>query len=157
MYDATGYTGEQRTTGAGAAGAGPTAEEYAKHAEDIFNEVTNDFDVVKDALQSYSEEMKDEMNYAVDCMKAGDWNGVFDVAKAHKGLIFGIVVPSFLLFRYPPAVFAALRIAWAGSQVLLGGLVYTGNLHVAARLVWRKVVELSNTQRERAKNRVRRQ
>ncbi len=151
MYDATGYTGESHS--GGGQHAYYTQQEYAKHAEDIFNEVTNDFDVVKDALQSYSEEMKDEMNYAVDCMKDGDWNGVMDVAKAHKGLIFGIVIPSFLLLRYPPAVFAAMRIAWAGSQLIVAGLVYTGHLQTAARFVWRKIVDLSNEQRERAKNR----
>ncbi len=53
------------------------------------------FDVIKRALQSYSEEMKDEMHYAVDCMKGSDWNGVMDTMllnRTCKGLIFAIVL-----------------------------------------------------------------
>lgn len=144
MYDATGYAGS------GSSAHNNSQQGAAQHAEEIFNAVQQDFDVVKEALQSYGEEIKDEINYAMDCVKSGDWQGLFDVAKDHKGIIFGVVVPTLVFLRYPPLVFTALRLLYGGAQAALAGLVYTGNLHFAANRLWKAIVTLSQQQKERA-------
>lgn len=143
MYDATGY--------GGSSSSGHSSS--TQHAEEIFNSVQQDIDVIREALQSYGEEMKDEMVYAMECVKRGDWEGLYDVAKAHKVLIFGVVVPTFVFLRYPPLVFTAMRLLYMGAQAAVAGLVYTGNLHFAANRLWRAIVELSVEQKKRAENR----
>lgn len=77
-----------------------------QQAEEVFRTVQEDMDVLKDALKSVSEELRDEVNIAVDAARRGDWQSVLEVAKAHKALIFGVVVPTVVFLRYPPAVFA---------------------------------------------------
>lgn len=115
-----------------------------------------DVDVVKDALASYAEELQDELVFAAESARRGDWASVREVASAHKGLLLGVVLPVLLLLRYPPAVLAVLRLDWAGAQLAVAGLVYTGNLEVAAKMLWKQVVQRSEQQRERAKQRRRR-
>ena len=60
--------------------------QHQQQAEDIFNSVMDDFDVVTEAFESYKEDVKSDINYAVDCAKANDWKGVFEVASEYKGL-----------------------------------------------------------------------
>jgi hypothetical protein len=143
MYDATGYSGSSSSAHSSS----------TQHAEEIFNSVQQDLDVIREALQSYGEEMKDEMVYAMECVKRSDWEGLLEVAKAHKVLIFGVVVPTFVFLRYPPLVFTAMRILYMGAQAVIAGLVYTGNLHYAANRLWRAIVDLSVEQKKRAENR----
>jgi hypothetical protein len=144
MFDATGWTGEQQSY---------TKQGAQQHAEDIFTTVQEDFDVVKDALASYGEEMMDELHYAVESMRRGDWKGVWEVASSHKGIIFGIVVPTFLIIRFPPAVFAIFRFGGVIANIIVAGLAYTGNVQYVARLIWRQIIRLSQEQQQRAKNR----
>lgn len=46
-----------------------------------------------------------------------------------------------------------MRLLLAGGNVLLAGLVYTGNLHYAAQLVWQQIIRMSRAQKERAEAR----
>lgn len=147
-YDATGRTNEASYGSTGGAYGSNTGQQ---HAEDVFNNVKEDMDVIKDAFKMYTEEIKDEFNYAVDCAKNEDWQGLFAVAKDHKFLIMGVVIPTVVFLRYPPAVFVVLRMLWAVSNVALVGLLRSGNIQSAARLVWQGIVTLSREQKRRAR------
>lgn len=147
-YDATGRTNETTYGSSGGNYGGNTGQQ---HAEDVFNSVKEDMDVIKDAFRMYTEEIKDEFNYAVDCAKNEDWKGLFAVAKDHKFLIMGVVVPTVVFLRYPPAVFVVMRVMWAVANVALVGLLRTGNMQSAARMVWQGIVTLSREQRRRAR------
>jgi len=155
LYDSTGrahettYAGNQEWNN----NAYSTDGASNQHAEDIFNTVKEDFDVIKDAFQSYTEEIKDELQYAIDCTKKQDWEGLMEVAKTHKLLIAGVVVPTVLFLRYPPAVFFVLRAIWAMSNVALVGLLRSGNITMVAKMLWKNIVKLSLEQKQRAKNR----
>ena len=148
MYDATG--------GASEAASGGYANASAQSAEDIFDAVKEDMDIIKEAFALYAEEVKDELHEAVECAKTQNWAGLYDIAKDHKFLILGVVVPTVVFLRYPPAVFAALRVGWAMANVALLGLINSGNLTYAARLLWQRIVKLSRDQQQRARNRKRR-
>lgn len=147
-YDATGRTNEASY---GSTGGNYGGQSGQQHAEDVFNSVKEDMDVIKDAFKMYTEEIKDEFNYAVDCAKNEDWQGLFAVAKDHKFLIMGVVIPTVVFLRYPPAVFVVMRMLWAVSNVALVGLLRTGNIQSAARMVWQGIVTLSREQRRRAR------
>lgn len=153
VYDATGRS-QEATYGGGAGDYGQRSS--SQHAEDVFNSVKEDMDVIKEAFVMYTEEVKDELQYAVDCAKNQDWNGLWGVAKDHKLLILGVVVPTVVFLRYPPAVFVVLRVLWAMSNVALVGLLRSGNLTVAARTLWQMIVKLSREQHARAKSRTKR-
>lgn len=159
VYDSTGrahettYAGNQDWKNAYSAGGAASSEQ---HAEDIFDSVKEDFDVIKDAFQSYTEEIRDELQYAIDCTKKQDWEGLMEVAKTHKLLIAGVVVPTVLFLRYPPAVFFVLRAIWAMSNVALVGLLRSGNITMVARMLWKSIVKLSMEQKQRAQNRKKR-
>jgi hypothetical protein len=149
MYDSTGFTGE---SGAGNYETHNSAWQE-KHAEDIFNSVQADFDVIREALQSYGEEVRDEINYTVDSLQRGDWKEVLEIAKNHKILLGAVVLPTFLLLRYPPLVFAAVRLIWLGGQAVVAGLLYTGHFEAAAKLLWKQIVHLSQQRTKRSQDR----
>lgn len=145
-YDSTGYTGDNQSQ------QQHGSAWNQQHAEDIFNTVSADFDVIREALATYGEEIRDEMNYTLDCISRGDWPEVWEQAKHHKIIILGVVVPSFLLLRYPPLVLAFLRFAWMGGQLAVAGLIYTGNLDLAAKTLWKLIVKMSREKKDRGKH-----
>ncbi len=50
------------------------------------------------------------------------------------------------------AVFVVLRVIWAAANVALVGLLRTGNIQSAARMVWQGIVTLSREQKRRARS-----
>jgi hypothetical protein len=72
------------------------------------------------------------------------------VVKANKGIVFGVILPVAAMIRYPPLIALALRFMLGGSQLILAGLVYTGNIEAAARLLWRRMVRLSEEKQKRS-------
>jgi hypothetical protein len=151
IYDTSGYVNDQPGDPFNG-----SASEAAQHASDIFDTVQEDLDVIKDALSLLTEEIQEELSYAVDCAKNGDWKGLGDVAKDHKFIILGVVVPTVVFLRYPPAVFAVMRVGLALGNVALAGLLRSGNLTAAAKAIWRNIVKISNDQKARSANRIRR-
>jgi curved DNA-binding protein CbpA len=120
-----------------------------QHAEAVFRSVFEDMNVIKDAIQSYGDELRSEAEYAASAARDGRWGEVWDVAWTNKGFVFGVVMPALLLLRYPPLIPWALRIVFSGSQVLLVILLRSGNISTAARLVWQMVVRLALAQKNR--------
>jgi hypothetical protein len=152
-YDATGFTGDSQAYDARGQHQQHQQQHNSawnqQHAEDIFNSVQSDVDVIKEALHAYSIEIRDEVNYTVDAVQRGDWHAVYDIAKSHKLLMLGIVVPCILLIRHPPLVLGALRLAWMSGQVVVAVLLQTGNVKLAAELMWKQIVKLSLEKKRR--------
>lgn len=139
MYDSTGFSSDTHHH-----------SNQQQHAEEVFYTVQQDVDVVREAVGLYAEEMKDEMNYAIDCISRRDWTGLGEVLKAHSILVASVVVPTVLFLRYPPAVFAVMRVLFAAGQLVAAGLVYTGNVEVAVKMVWKAIVKVSLEQKRRS-------
>ena len=49
-------------------------------------------EIVNESIKDYQAEVKEEAYWAMDCARAGDWAGVWEVAKANRGLLLGVVV-----------------------------------------------------------------
>ena len=78
----------------------------------------------------------DEFAYAADAATKGEWNKVGEVVNANKGIIFGVVLPMALIFRFPALMIWAGRIMLTVSQVLLFGLLRQGSLPRVAHWLW---------------------
>jgi len=113
------------------------------NAEEMFRNVQEDVDVIKQAFSDYLEEVKDEFSYATTAASRGDWREVWEVVKSHKGLVFGVVVPSLLFLRFPALVAVALRGSFYVGQLVFVGLLRSGNITQASSILWRRIVALS--------------
>lgn len=92
-----------------------------QNAEDIFNSVRDDLDVVTDAFTSYTKDVSDDILHAYECVKIRDWKGLYEVVDDNKGIIGAVVVPTIVFLRYPPFAFAALRMVWFGAKATIAG------------------------------------
>jgi DnaJ domain len=165
MYDTTGYSqGYQAGAGAGAGARQQTYqhggkqyqyvyEDPAQHAQDVFRSVSEDMNVVMEAVRSYSDDLKEEFLYAVQCAQEGAWSEVWRVTKVNKGIVFGVILPLLVLFRYPPLIPWALRLVLGGSQLILLLLIRSGNVGTAVRLLWQQVVRISRERLSRRASR----
>lgn len=116
-------------------------EEQKKHAEETFNGVWSDVVVLKDAMASIAEDVQEEAEMVFEAAKAGDWNTVWASAKENAGFIIGVVVPLAVVFRFPAAVFLALRAAGAVIPGIAGLLIRTGHASSISRMIWSRVVK----------------
>ena len=71
----------------------------------------------------------------------------------NKVLIGSILIPSIVILRFPALFGAAARLSFAAANMILVGLLRTGNLSNAGFILWKKMVEISLRQRERRKAR----
>ena len=149
-YDTTGYTGQQQNASQQQQQAQYTYSSQ-QHAEDVFRSVSEDADIVKEAIQGLIEDIQDEFNYAADCVQRGDWKEVGRVVKDNKGVILGFILPVALIFRFPALVLLVGRLALAASQVLLVGLLRQGNLPQVMHWVWKRVVAVAASRTKRRK------
>lgn len=153
-YDTTGYTGQQQSTSQNQQQAQQQAQytySSQQHAEDVFRSVSEDADIVKEAIQGLVEDIQDEFTYAAECVQRGDWNEVWRIIKDNKGVILGFVLPVALIFRFPALVLLVGRLALAASQVLLVGLLRQGNLPRVMHWVWKRIVAVAASRTRRRK------
>lgn len=149
IYDATGqYSNEPGNSGTQ---WNDSRSGFGMNPEETFRGVREDAEVIKDALRGYVKDVQSEFTHAADSAMKGEWKEVWEVAKSHKVLILGFVVPSVLIFRYPAAVFAIGRVLLAASELIISALLVQGKLNVAASYVWNRIVALSRDQIRRRK------
>lgn len=122
---------------------------YHESAEDVFKRVQEDVDIIREAFQEYTDEMKSEFSYAMDCASRGDWAEVWNLAKTYKGVFFGVVFPAIIFLRFPALIAVAMRLAIIGSNFLFVALIRTGNLEVTVNWLWRRIVALALEKRKR--------
>lgn len=160
QYDATASNGSWAGMGAGARsgqGGGGTADRHryqqqqewwtdssaqnaSYHASDVFRQTMQDYSVIKEAAQEYAEDLREEMQYAYDCLVRGDISGVWNVAKVNYGLIAGVILPLALFLRFPGL--AGLVVGF-GARAALFGLMWMNRLPWAASWMWRRIVRLA--------------
>ena len=71
-------------------------------------------------------------------------------ARTHRGLVLGVVVPAAVLLRFPALIPVALRGALAVGQLVFVALARSGQLGLAADMLWKRVVALAKEQQARA-------
>jgi len=92
-------------------------------------------DVIKEAFVIYTEEVKDELTYAINCAKNQDWNGLYEVAKDHmhhytdinyiskSTIAFVWSCSTFLLPYLTPSIPYILSLFWLLVPSLLASVV----------------------------------
>lgn len=144
-YDATGFDGSSHQQSS-------SSQQYQyeqRSAEEAFRSVFEDADVIREAFQSLTEEIREEISFAYDAAKEGDWENVWNVVKANKGILIGIVVPAAVVLRFPWAVALTLRTFWGISGFVFTALVQHGKVHAAAAWLWQRMVAMSELQKAR--------
>jgi hypothetical protein len=123
---------------------------------DIFNSVLRDSEVIKEAMDAWAKDVKEEAQWATDAAQRGDWDTVAEIAKGHGRLIMVgtavVVVPLVMVLRFPGAVAIALRFGASASlgvvRLLLshpaGG---TGAISAVATILWPRIVAMSVAQK----------
>lgn len=79
----------------------------------------------------------------------GDWGEVWRIANANKGVIFGVVLPLVMLLRFPALTFMVGRIILSLSNLIFVGLISSGNIVVAARWLWVRIVAMAKERNKR--------
>lgn len=134
-------------------GRNTTSEEkyYSNKAEDIFDSVRKDVEVIKDTFNNYINEFKDEIADAIEYAKKKEWEKLWIILTEHKLLLFCVIIPLGLFIRFPLAIVAVSRSLIAVSQLVFGLLIYTGYGTVAAKLLWKQIITLAKNKQKRNK------
>ena len=135
--------------GGGGAAYGNTGGSYShESATDMFTKIMQDEAVIREALGLWTDDIKSQMSEAFDAAGRGEWSVVKRVASDNKGLIFGIMVPTFVLVRYPALAIAMTRYALAGFQVILVAMV-RGGVTINPGFIWQHLVNIALRERQR--------
>ncbi len=122
---------------------------YAQHAEDVFKNVSEDVNVVKEAFTDYIDDLKDEMVYAGQCASRGEWVEVWGVVKANSGIVLGLVLPIVLFLRFPALIAVVFRVGILAAQTVFAGLLRSGNVANASKWLWQRIIHLSKERKLR--------
>lgn len=125
---------------------------HAPDANDVFNSVYEDFEIIQSALYDCIDDMKEEFSYALKEADKNNWTPLYKLARANSLLIAGIVLPIALVFRVPTVVAAASRFIIPIISSVGIAIIRSGNSHVVAGYVWRKIVQIAR-ERNKRKNR----
>ena len=123
------------------------------HSEEVFNSVQRDFEIIQEAFSMYLHDLYEEAQFAYEASLRGEWNDVWDVIKYNKGLILGVLVPSIVILRFPALIGVAARLGFAAANMVLAGLLRSGQLQNAGYILWRRMVDISLNQKKRARER----
>ncbi len=133
--------------GAGSGAYGGSSYTHAS-ATDMFTKIMQDEAVIREALGLWTDDIKFQMSEAYEAAGRGDWSVVSRVANDNKGLIFGIMLPTFILVRYPALAIAMTRYAMAGFQVILVAMV-RGGVTINPGFIWQHLVNIALRERQR--------
>lgn len=118
-------------------------------ANEVFNDVYKDFEIIQSAFNEYITESKEDFVYACGEADKGNWTPMYDVAKANSVLILGVVVPIAIVLRMPSAVAVAMRVVLPIVSTVGMGIIRSGNSGVFAAYLWRKLVEIARNRKKR--------
>ena len=142
-YDRLGYRQYAQHTAQG--------QHYAsgRDANDVFNDVYKDFEIIQWAWNDYITETKEDFVYACQEADRNNWTPMYDVAKANGAILLGIVVPVAVLLRMPAAVAVAMRFIVPVISSIGVGIIRSGNSGVFAAYLWKKIVEIARNRKKR--------
>ena len=106
------------------------------NANKTWGNVSNDADVIEEAIREYAAEMQEDAEKAIDGIRAGNFDEAWTFLRNHKGVVASVVLPTFLIFRFPGPVMAALRFL---PQILVAALAFSVRVGGSAGLqsLWR--------------------
>lgn len=117
-----------------------TQEQQQEAAKETFNGLWEDVGVISEAMVSIAKDVQEEVEMVLEAAKAGDWNSVWKSAKDNKGFIVGVLLPLAIVFRFPAAVFLAIRAAAIAIPYLLTPLLRFGYATMITKQIWRRIV-----------------
>eukprot|EP00615_Pteridomonas_danica_P002868 CAMPEP_0114350212 /NCGR_PEP_ID=MMETSP0101-20121206/16167_1 /TAXON_ID=38822 ORGANISM="Pteridomonas danica, Strain PT" /NCGR_SAMPLE_ID=MMETSP0101 /ASSEMBLY_ACC=CAM_ASM_000211 /LENGTH=262 /DNA_ID=CAMNT_0001489281 /DNA_START=213 /DNA_END=1001 /DNA_ORIENTATION=+ len=100
--------------------------QHQANANQTWNNVTSDADIIEEAIREYAEELKEDAELAAIGVSEGNLDEAWRFVKQHKGLVATIVIPTFLVFRFPAPVMAAMRFLPQAILALLAFSVRIG-------------------------------
>jgi hypothetical protein len=118
------------------------------HATDTFNQVWSDLDIISEVVDSYVQDMKEEIDYVWQSMKSGDYEPFWNLSKANSTLIFGIITPIVLVVRFPAAIAFVLRMIWLAVPAILVPLMQSGQVPSIAAWMWKNVVNAAKARKQ---------
>jgi hypothetical protein len=121
----------------------------APDANDVFNEVYQDFEIITSAWNDYIAETKSDFVYACKEADQNNWTPMYDIAKANSVLIVGVVVPLAIVIRMPAAVGVAMRFLLPIASGVGVAVIRSGNSAVFAAYLWKKLVEIARNRKKR--------
>lgn len=128
------------------AGQSQSQQYQYSNAEDVFASVMQDTEVLKEAAELMLADMREEFKMAIQAAYEGDFDHLWEIAKANKGVIFGVVVPTALVLRFPTATAAVLRGALVGAEALFIYLLQSGRTKELSLMLWKQIIRNSESQ-----------
>ena len=129
----------------------------ARSAEEIFRQVMQDQEVIREAVSMYTEDLQDEVYDAGEAVRRGDWASVSQIARRNKGLVAGVLaigVPLALAVRFPgPLLFLGRAAVSLASTVLYTWVNYNRRFPqngVGMGFLWSRLVDMAHRQREQS-------
>jgi hypothetical protein len=131
-YDASGYDdpfgfGSQQ---------GQQGQQYSQqqqqqqqaNAQQTWSTVTADADIIEEALREYAEEVQENFVAAASGVADGDLQPSWEFLKRHKGVVATVVLPAFLVFRFPGPVLAFIRFIPQIAGFVLAAVIYSSRV-----------------------------
>jgi len=137
-YDATGKDPNQGRS-----------QSSASSAEDIFNTIFQDAEVIREAWKNYMDDFLNDIDDAVDAVKFNNnWKPALKLVNDRKAVILGVVVPVAALLRFPFLITMAVTLATRVVPVVLTILIRSGHAPVVARWLWMQLLRILKRRRE---------
>lgn len=91
-------------------------------------------------------DMQAEFGMAVEAAKVGDFDYLWEIAKANKGIIFGVVIPTTLIIRFPAMLPLVARWVMYAAQTAFVGLLQSGRTKELSGMLWSQIIRNSEMQ-----------
>jgi hypothetical protein len=125
-----------------------TSSTSSTHAEDVFNSVKEDMEIIAEVVQMYVEDMKVEIEYVVTSLRSGDYQPFWKLAKANGPLILAVVTPLVLFLRFPALVALALRGLWVVIPTVVIPIIRSGHAPRLISWMWKNIVNAADAKRK---------
>jgi hypothetical protein len=116
------------------------------NAEDIFTSVLQDSEVLTEVFGMMLADMQAEFGMAVEAAGQGDFDYLWEIAKANKGVIFGVALPTALIVRFPAMLPLIARWVLYAAQAAFVGLLQSGKTKQLSMMLWSQIIRNSETQ-----------
>lgn len=91
-------------------------------------------------------DMQAEFGMAMEAAGQGDFDYLWEIAKANKGIIFGVVIPTTLIVRFPALIPVVARWVMYAAQTAFVGLLQSGKTKQLSMMLWSQIIRNSEMQ-----------
>ena len=103
-------------------------QQQQANAQQTWSTVTADADIIEEALREYAEEVQENFVAAASGVADGDLQPSWEFLKRHKGVVATVVLPAFLVFRFPGPVLAFIRFIPQIAGFVLAAVIYSSRV-----------------------------